>query len=139
VKVVNISQTKTKHQVTLPVSQKLQAIIDKYQGKGIPKLSNQKLNKHVKEIVRTAGIVQQVTITEHRGGKMHVRKYAKWELVSSHTARRSFATNAVLSGIPALEVMKFTGHRSMASFLQYVRITGQETAVNYASHPFFNQ
>ncbi|MBP8239490.1 MAG: tyrosine-type recombinase/integrase [Saprospiraceae bacterium] len=113
--------------------------MDKYQGKGIPRLSNQKLNKYVKEIVRTAGIVQQVTITEHRGGKMHVRKYAKWELVSSHTARRSFATNAVLSGIPALEVMKFTGHRSMASFLQYVRITGQETAINYASHPFFNQ
>lgn len=58
---------------------------------------------------------------------------------SSNTARRSFATNAVLAGIPALEVMKFTGHRSMASFLQYVRITGQETAVTYANHPFFNQ
>ena len=79
-----------------------------------------------------------VTITEHRGGKATELTGKKYEFISSHTARRTFATNAILAGIPASEVMKFTGHRTLSAFMQYIRTTAQEAAILYAEHPFFS-
>ena len=61
-----------------------------------------------------------------------IRKY-KWQLVSTHTARRSFATNLYLSGFPAISIMKITGHRTEASFLKYIRITQRDTANQLAA------
>jgi len=139
VRILIITQQKTGGQTTLPITDKLNAIMQKYKADGIPKLSNQKFNQRVKELCRKAGITQNVAYTEYRGGKIISITAPKWTLISSHTARRSFATNAVMAGIPFVEVMKFTGHKSMAAFMQYVRTTGQEAAVNYANHPFFTQ
>jgi len=44
----------------------------------------------------------------------------KWLQIRSHTARRSFATNAYLAGIPMRDIMQITGHRSTESFLKYI-------------------
>lgn len=134
--VLQITQQKTKNPTTLPLSDKLRTIIEKYPN-GLPVTSNQRFNKALKILMRTAGITQIIEITEHRGGKTVSLKFEKWELVSSHTARRSFATNAMLAGIPLTEVMKFTGHKSLQAFLQYIRTTGQDAAIKYADHPFF--
>lgn len=137
VKVLTIVQQKTGGHTTLPIGARLAGLMDKYRVEGWPVLSVQKFNKSVKELCRKAGIVQQVSVTEYRGGKTVVLTGQKWEFVSSHTARRSFATNAVLAGIPVSEVMKFTGHKSISAFFQYIRTTGQEAAVAYSGHPFF--
>ena len=138
VKVLTVVQQKTGGHTTLPIGARLGALMDKYRVEGWPVLSVQKFNKSVKELCKVAGIVQQVSVTEYRGGKTVVLTGQKWEFVSSHTARRSFATNAVLAGIPVSEVMKFTGHKSISAFFQYIRTTGQEAAVAYSGHPFFS-
>lgn len=137
VKVLVIVQQKTLGSAALPIGEKLAALIQKYCVEGWPKLSMQKFNQSIKELCKRAGIVQQVSIVGYRGGKSITVTGPKWQFISSHTARRSFATNAVLAGIPVSEVMKFTGHKSMSAFFQYIRTTGQEAAVLYASHPFF--
>lgn len=137
VKVLTIVQQKTGGHTTLPIGERLAKLMDKYRVEGWPVLSVQKFNRSVKELCQKAGIVQQVSVTEYRGGKTVVLTGQKWEFVSSHTARRSFATNAVLAGIPVSEVMKFTGHKSISAFFQYIRTTGQEAAVAFAGHPFF--
>jgi len=137
VKVLVIVQQKTGGSAALPIGERLERLMSKYSVQGWPALSEQKLNKSVKELCRKAGIVQTVAVTGYRGGKAVVTTGPKWQFVSSHTARRSFATNAVLAGIPVSEVMKFTGHKSLSAFFQYIRTTGQEAAVLYASHPFF--
>jgi len=61
----------------------------------------------------------------------------KWLQIRSHTARRSFATNAYLAGIPMRDIMQITGHRSTESFLKYIRVTKLETAQKLKDHPFF--
>ena len=61
----------------------------------------------------------------------------KWELVTTHTARRSFATNAYKSGIPSLKIMMITGHTTESSFLRYIKITGEENAISMAGEQFF--
>lgn len=61
----------------------------------------------------------------------------KWQVISSHTARRSFATNAYLAGIPVFRIMLITGHKTEESFFRYIRIGKAENARELAQHPFF--
>ena len=61
----------------------------------------------------------------------------KYQLVSSHTARRSFATNAYKSGVPTIAIMKITGHTKESTFLKYIKVSAQENADMLSRHPFF--
>lgn len=105
--------------------------------KVIDYLKNQKENDYIKEVAKKAGINKIVKIKEYRGGKEIEQYFEKWELVTTHTARRSFATNAMLAGIPITEIMKMGGWKSISSFAKYIRTTQIETALQYANHDFF--
>ena len=52
----------------------------------------------------------------------------KYQLLTTHTARRSFATNLYLSGFPSISIMKITGHTTEKSFMKYIKITPTENA-----------
>ena len=51
------------------------------------------------------------------------------DLISSHTARRSFATNAYAAGIPLPSIMAVTGHSSEKNLRIYLKLSRQEKAV----------
>ena len=55
----------------------------------------------------------------------------------THVARRSFATNAYLAGIPAISIMKFTGHKTESSFLKYIKVNQERNAELLMNHEFF--
>jgi hypothetical protein len=55
----------------------------------------------------------------------------KHELVSSHTALRSFCTNKFLKGLPASVIVKFYGHSSAGSFLKYLKLDTEVVAKKY--------
>jgi hypothetical protein len=47
----------------------------------------------------------------------------KYEFISSHTARRSAATNMYLTGrMKTYEIMSLTGHTTEKSFFRYIRV-----------------
>ena len=71
------------------------------------------------------------------GGIRRSATYFKWELITTHTARRSFATNAYLGNVPSISIMKITGHRTEKSFLKYIKISQEDNANKLLSHPFF--
>ena len=52
----------------------------------------------------------------------------KYEFISSHSARRSFATNAYKRGISPLLIMSITGHKTETEFFKYIKIDDQEKA-----------
>jgi integrase len=52
----------------------------------------------------------------------------KWKMVTTHTARRSFATNLYKQDFPSLGIMAITGHKTEASFLKYIKVTPREHA-----------
>jgi integrase len=91
----------------------------------------------LKTVVKAAGIDNKVTYVKTRGGKTTTVTEPKWNLVGSHTARRSFATNAYLSGVPTISIMKMTGHRTEASFMKYIKVTLTENAKILQNHSFF--
>ena len=61
----------------------------------------------------------------------------KCDLVSTHVARRSFATNAYKAGVPTIAIMKITGHKKESTFLKYIKISAEENAELLKDHPFF--
>ena len=92
----------------------------------------------MKELGQLAELNEPVLITTTKGGKQQTIVYQKWQLITTHTARRSFATNAFLQNVPSISIMKITGHRTEKSFLKYIKISQEDNANKLISHPFFN-
>ena len=68
---------------------------------------------------------------------MMVCKRPKYEMIKTHTARRSFCTNAYLSGMDTLEIMALSGHKTETNFMKYIKVTARERAKRIAEHKFF--
>jgi len=99
--------------------------------------SNQKLNKQLKMLSQLAGLNDIVETTITKGGIKKRETFKKWELVTTHTARRSGATNMFLAGIDTISIMKFSGHGTVKSFMKYIKASPQETAERLKDHPYF--
>lgn len=100
-------------------------------------VSNQKMNHALKLLGKLAGINDLVELSTTRGGKL-IREYKpKYELITTHTARRSACTNMYLAGIPTRVIMSFSGHRTEKSFLKYIKVKQFEDAVRMKDHEYF--
>jgi hypothetical protein len=87
--------------------------------------------------MKYVGFNDEVVRVRTVGGQRTEEVVKKYQLISSHTARRSFATNAYLAGISSLQIRKITGHTTEESFLHYIRASGLENAVSLLNHSFF--
>lgn len=126
---ITIEQKKTKGSVVIPVHKVVKKILQKYNGNLPDAISGQKFNEYLKEICKK---VTALNATESKrrtkGGLKTISTLQKWEMISSHTARRSFCTNEYLKGTPALTIMKVSGHKTESSFLKYIKISQKEHA-----------
>ncbi|MEG2495662.1 MAG: tyrosine-type recombinase/integrase, partial [Mucinivorans sp.] len=86
-------------------------------------LSDQKIRLYIKDICRVADITEVVEVRRVSMGAVVVDRVPKYTLVGTHTARRSFATNAYKAGVPTLAIMKITGHTKESTFMRYIRIS----------------
>jgi len=134
---IKVKTIKTDETVVIPIRPIVKEIFEKYENNLPSAISNQKTNDHLKAIGRKAKILDEIKVTKTVGGKSETKIFDKCDLITTHTARRSFASNAYLAGVPALSIMKITGHRSEQSFLRYIRISPEENATKLAEHPFF--
>ena len=100
-------------------------------------LFEQKLNDQIKDVARLAGLDDEVLISRNIGGRDVEILKKRYELISSHTARRSFATNAYKAGIPTIAIMKITGHKRESTFMRYIRISEKENAELLKDSSFF--
>lgn len=135
---LDIIQQKTKKAVTVPIlSQGVVKIIENEMPHSI---SEQKLNKYIKEVCKAVGI-NELTTGKKIDPEMKTRvlgEYPKCELVASHCFRRSFATN-YYKHIPTPILMQITGHSRESTFLQYInkRSDKDENAKLFAK--YFNE
>lgn len=135
--IIDLVTHKTKDQVLIPLHPYVDAILKKYGGK-VPDISGQRMNSYLKEMGELTGFLnQKVTKSITKGGQKQVEKVEKYKLIKTHTARRSFATNAFLAGWPSLSIMKITGHSTESSFMRYIRVTKEQNAVHIAQTQFF--
>ncbi len=118
--VLNVRQQKTGAKVAIPCSTQLKEIMQKYDWQ-LPHLEDQVINRYLKEICRDAGIVEEVEILETNGGIPKKVRKPKYELVHTHTARRTGATLMYLSGMDIYDIMKITGHTSPVMLKKYIK------------------
>ena len=125
---IRMEQFKTMGKVVIPCHPIVTALLNKYDGQLPRSISNQKMNDYIKEVCQLAGIDQLEKKAITKGGGRVVKTEQKWKLVSTHTARRSFATNAYLLGIPAITIMRITGHKTEKAFMKYIKLNEEEHA-----------
>lgn len=131
---------KTNVDVKVPAHDYVKEIFAKYNGNIPGGLCIQYFNKYLKVIMKEIGLNDLVTYSYTQGGKLKTVTREKWELISSHTARRSAATNMYLTGrMKTLEIMKLTGHRSEQNFFRYIRLTCDDTARSISGDMFFRK
>lgn len=130
---IQIKQQKTQKLVSIPVHSKVRKILEKRQGEFPRKISDQKFNLYIKEVAKLAGIN-----TKTRGMRINPetkRKedgiYEKWELVTSHICRRSFATN-FYGKIPTSLIIGITAHSTEKQYLEYVGKPEQDKSLQVA-------
>ena len=124
---ISIHQQKTGRLVEIPCNAKVREILNKY-PKGLPHLSDQKINKYIKDIGKMAKIDEVVEVKGSRGGQVIKEYYKKYDLICTHTARRTGATLMYLDGIAIYDIMKVTGHKSVTTLEKYIRADKLEVA-----------
>lgn len=151
-KVVRIVQEKTGNDVVIPIlNDNLLHIAEKY-GYDIPKVNDVILNRYIKQILKELSSTvpslarkertlltmkerekeKQGLVSFERDNKENVIK-PRYELVSSHTARRSGITNLYLSGnFDTYQMMSISGHRDEKTFYEYIKLSSDEVADSIA-------
>jgi integrase len=135
-RVIEIIQQKTGEKCIIPIRPELNLILQKYDY-SLPRTYEQKVNKYIKDIVKLAGITENINNEENKGGLKVKTSIPKNELIKTHSARRSGCTNMYLAGIPTIDIMKISGHKTEREFLKYINVSKEETAIILSNHPFF--
>lgn len=133
-KVIELVQKKTNKKITIPLLAETKKIIEN----GFPrKISAVKFNKYLKELCKQCGIdkptkgkktvVKYLSKEEKKKSGIKLDKitrkksgtFPKYELISSHVCRRSFATN-LYGELPTPLIMSITGHSTEKQFHEYI-------------------
>ena len=129
---IYLQQEKTDKWIYIPVDLRVRAILARYGGK-LPKIHDQDLNERIKVIGRFLGWRENAGITEMHG-MMEVPTQKKfYECIKTHTARRTFATNAYKKKISLSSIMIITGHSSEAMLKKYLKLDNEEKAMMAAA------
>jgi integrase len=123
----NLRQQKTRNITQIPLNKYAISILAKYPDNKLPVISNQKMNNYIKELCELAGIDETITIVKYRGNKRIEETKKKFEIIGTHTARRTFITLSLRKGMKPEVIMKITGHKSYKMFQKYLKIADDHT------------
>lgn len=121
---ISFVQQKTGRKVTLPLHPVVLKIISR--NAGFPeKMRLAEYNHHIKAIAQISGLNSEVYCYKRTGYRIKKTAQQKWEAISSHIGRRSFATN-FYGKIPTSLLMEATGHTTETMFKRYVNTADEE-------------
>lgn len=131
---LEFTQKKTNKLTTIPVHPKVIEILNKRNGKFPYSISDQKYNDYIKDVCKLAELNEPTkgsklveTEPESKIFRKKTGIYNKWELVTSHIGRRSFATN-FYGKIPTSYLINITNHATESQFLAYVGKSNKDLA-----------
>jgi len=137
VKYISLLTTKNSKRLTIPINSIVKSILDKNDGQPPKRMTEQHINYCLKEIGELAEINETIQKEITRGGVKESIEYKKYELISNHTGRRSFCTNAYKSGMPTIDIMAISGHSTEKVFYNYIKVDDLERAKKISQHNFF--
>lgn len=129
---ISLISVKTTGNIGTKLNDKAIRIIEKYKSipfenyTALPIISNQKMNDYIKDLCEFAEIDSKIRLVEYYGNKRIETTHSKFNLIGTHTGRRTFICNALKNGMPVHAVMKITGHSDYKSMKPYIDIVNQE-------------
>lgn len=137
---IEFTQKKTDKIMTVPLHKEVLAILDKRRGKFPRPISDQKYNLYIKKVCEICelnelvkGSVKSETEPNSKIYRKKTGMYEKWELVTSHIGRRSFASN-FYGEIPTSYLIYVTGHSTEAMFLNYIGKSNKDIAMELTNY-----
>ena len=131
---MTLTTIKTADTITIELNKYALSILEKYAertdlgGYVFPHLTNQRMNLYLKDLCELCGINAPVTRTYYKGSERIDETAPKYEYIGTHTGRRTFICNALMLGIPAEIVMKWTGHSDYKAMKPYIDVTNAAKA-----------
>jgi integrase len=117
---IRYTQSKTGKQVDIPIHSHVNDILERL-GNFPRAISDVKFNEYIKIVCQKAGLTDEVKGS--RQNKVTHKKesgyFQKWELIRSHTCRRTFATNHY-NKLSNKLIMAVTGHTTEQMLLNYI-------------------
>ena len=137
-----ITTIKTADTIQIELNKYSRALLDKYANQvfpgdnALPVISNQEMNRVLKDVGKVCSINRPVTVTYYKGNERIDKTVPKYALIGTHTGRRTFICNALSMGIPPQVVMKWTGHSDYKAMKPYIDIadTAKIEAMNKFNH-----
>ena len=137
---IEFTQKKTEKIMTVPLHYKIIEILEKRSGEFPEPIFFHKYNQLIKTICKIAkidGLVKGSRMKKIGTGKFKYRKkdglYKKYELITSHVGRRSFASNNY-GKIPTTYLIYITGHSSETMFLNYMGKSNKDLALEISKY-----
>lgn len=131
-----IVQEKTNHRIIIPIHPIVDKILKKYNGE-LPSISQVVFNDGLKKIAYKAGLTTPVFVRYTKAGERIEKYVEKWQLISSHTARKSGVTNALRAGVPIEDCMYLAGIYDIRTFKIYAGVSDEEYGQRLAGSKFF--
>jgi len=120
-------QKKTKAKVVIPVDANimLKTLLYRYDF-NLPKISSQNFNSYLREALNKLESFQHETKkTSYKNGNAIINVCKFWEMVASHTARRTFITVTLEDGWTYKEVMQVSGITDVKTLMKYDKVSNQ--------------
>lgn len=125
--------------VTIPLNWMVRTILEKYKDQTPNRMPQQHINYCIKIIGELSGINELSCKTITKGGKKIEIRLPKHDLITNHSARRSFCTNAYLAEMPTADIMAISGHSQEKTFYNYIKVNDLDRAIKIGRHKFFNE
>ena len=135
---IKLKQEKTGNTVYIRLDYRVDTILNKYKGE-LPKVYDQKINDHIKEIGEALGWTEIVELEEQRGAMEYTAKKRFCDLLKTHTCRRSLATNMQKAGASLSSIMAITGHSSEQQLKTYLKLDESEKSMLAAKENYFTK
>lgn len=133
---MSIVTKKTTARLHIELNKYALALLDKYEGVGLPNdkalpvISNVKMNENLHEAAEVAGIDEPVNIVSYVGSERSEVVVPKYSVLTTHAGRRTFIVNALRLGIPAPVIMEWTGHSDFKAMKPYIKIVNDAKVEN---------
>lgn len=125
---IEVTTVKTSDSLQIDLNNYSRAIIEKYkdfehpENKAFPVISNQKMNDYLKDLGEFCELNRVISETYYKGNERFDDVQPLKDLISTHAGRRTFISNALMLGIPAEIVMKWSGHSDYKAMKPYIEI-----------------
>lgn len=128
---ISVVTKKTTDILRIELNKHSRKFLDKYRGmkyKGnrvFPVYANQVMNRGLKDIGLKASLDEKIRLVSYSGNKRIEKVFEKWQLLTTHCARRTFVVNAMYLGIPEDVIRSWTGHSDSNAMKPYKKVVDE--------------